>query len=158
MNDLGEAGVHPDDTTPSWLPKPVAGGHVFTKLAFGHAHTCGITTSGAAYCWGASGLLGNGAGGSPTTPVPVPVPVSGGHTFVDIGATFFGTCGLTDSGEIYCWGDNYNGAFGNLWMENVPHPVRVGGDQTFRAIGVGWEGDVCAIRTDDQLVCWGGPL
>lgn len=131
------------------------GGHAFTKLAFGMWHTCGITASGAAYCWGWNyyGQLGNGIIADDS--VSTPVPVTGGHTFVDIAASEHTTCGLTASGEIYCWGSNDNGALGNLWMEDSPYPVRVGGDHTYRAIGMGY-GGTCAIREDGQIVGWAG--
>jgi hypothetical protein len=33
-------------------PAPVVGGHSFTQVAVGGGHTCGLTGSGAAYCWG----------------------------------------------------------------------------------------------------------
>lgn len=155
LDQGGNTGLQPGDTTSPWVAKPVAGGHAFARLAFGDWHTCGITTSGAAYCWGANtfGQLGNGT--ITDAEFPAPVPVTGGHTFVDIAAAHHTTCALTGSGEIYCWGANDNGALGNLWMQDSPNPVRVGADQTFRAIGMGW-GGACAIRTDGQIVCWDG--
>jgi len=149
----GATGVDPNDPAPWWVAKQVAGGHAFVKLALGDARTCGITTSGAAYCWGenSNGQLGNGTIGDYS---PTPMPVTGGHTFVDIGANVGVTCGLTAGGEIYCWGWNIDGSLGNAWMERSPQPIRVDGDHTYRAIGMGWYG-VCAIRTDGRLVCWG---
>ena len=149
----GNTGIQPGDTTPEWVPNPVAGGHAFTKLATGDWHTCGITASGAAYCWGMNtwGQLGNGVIANDS--FPTPVPVTGGHTFVDIVANRHTTCALTASGEIYCWGLNEGGSLGNLWMQDSPHPVRAGGDDTYHAIGMGY-GGTCAVRTDGQIVCW----
>src|SRR5690606_42107375 len=64
------------------------------SITTGDTHTCGITTTGTAYCWGnnGSGRLGNGnTGGSYNTPQAV----SGGLTFASITAGLGHTCGLT---------------------------------------------------------------
>ena len=49
------------------------------SVSAGLSHSCGVTPSGAAYCWGSNayGELGNGAMTNSTTPVAV----SGGLTF-----------------------------------------------------------------------------
>ena len=38
----------------------VLGGLAFRQVSAGENHTCGITTSNVAYCWGIGGVLGNG--------------------------------------------------------------------------------------------------
>src|SRR5439155_24488068 len=63
-------------TTDRFSPTPVAGGVTFAALSAGNngagGHTCGVTTSGAAYCWGhnGNGQLGDGT----TTDRLVPTP------------------------------------------------------------------------------------
>jgi alpha-tubulin suppressor-like RCC1 family protein len=56
-------------------PTAVAGGLKFASLGLSPAgyHTCGITTSGAAYCWGYGfyGQIGNGTTSNQSTPTPV---------------------------------------------------------------------------------------
>jgi alpha-tubulin suppressor-like RCC1 family protein len=44
------------------VPSPVAGNLVFAEVSPGFAHTCGVTTSRTAYCWGynGNGTLGDG--------------------------------------------------------------------------------------------------
>src|SRR3989442_1054229 len=51
------------DSADSPIPVAVSGGLSFTALAGGDGHTCGLTTSGAAYCWGSNsfGQLGDGS-------------------------------------------------------------------------------------------------
>lgn len=59
----------------SLVPSPVSGGLQFATVSVGTTHTCGITISNAAYCWGMNehGQLGDGS----TTASPVPVAVAG---------------------------------------------------------------------------------
>jgi hypothetical protein len=57
-------------------PQLVLGGHTFKQIAPAVSHTCAITTSGAAYCWGLNSLGELGIG--TTTPSSTPVAVSGG--------------------------------------------------------------------------------
>jgi len=54
-------------------PVAVSGGLSFTGLTAGDAHTCGLTISGTAYCWGSngSGQLGRGTFDYSTVPVAV---------------------------------------------------------------------------------------
>ncbi|HEY6225026.1 MAG TPA: Ig-like domain-containing protein, partial [Gemmatimonadales bacterium] len=69
----------------SLKPIAVSGGLVFASISAGWANTCGVTTSGVAYCWGVNsyGQLGNGTTTNSTTPVPV----SGGLSFTVISSS-----------------------------------------------------------------------
>ena len=68
----------------------------YSSLSSGGAHTCGLTASGAAYCWGSGryGRLGNGDSDNRL----VPTPVAGDLTFTAITAGNAHTCGLTTDG------------------------------------------------------------
>lgn len=50
------------DNNDRLVPTPVAGGLIFAYLKAGELHTCGVTTTGVAYCWGDNeyGQIGNG--------------------------------------------------------------------------------------------------
>jgi hypothetical protein len=85
---------------------------MFVAVAMGEGHTCGLTASGSAFCWGLNswGELGDGT----TTRRTTPVAVSGGLSFTAVSAgTFSHTCGLTASGSAYCWGRNSWGQLGD---------------------------------------------
>ena len=74
----------------------------FASVSAGSDHTCGLTASGTAYCWGsdAYGGLGDGT----TTSSGTPVPVAGAPTFTALSVGAEHTCALTRSGAAYCWG------------------------------------------------------
>lgn len=134
-------------------PVPVSGGLSFTAISAGqNGTTCGVTTAGAAYCWGfnGNGELGNGGTGNST----VPVAVSGGLTFKSISAGFESTCGLTPAGAAWCWGDNTWGELGNGSTTGSKTPVAVGGGLTFASISVG-DGFACGVTTLGKAYCWG---
>ncbi len=54
-----------------------------------------------------------------------PLPVSGGLEFVSLGAGDRHTCGVTPTGDAYCWGDNYNGELGNPSVPESVTPILV---------------------------------
>jgi alpha-tubulin suppressor-like RCC1 family protein len=108
-------------------PTPVVGVSL-SRVSAGSGHSCGIAPGGRAYCWGANnrGQLGTGNKLSSL----VPVPVAGGLKFKEIyaaGANPFVafTCGLTSTGEAYCWGANEVGELGDgtIMDRLVPTPV-----------------------------------
>ena len=131
-NQYGELGD--GDTTGYRLtPVPVAGGLTFTSISAGFDVTCGLTSTGAALCWGvnALGLLGNGTTSGPQSCNGVacgsmPIAVVGGHTFVAL-STRNSTCALTADGAVYCWGVNDQGQLGDGSTSNRQSPVRVAG-------------------------------
>lgn len=108
-NGAGALGNGSMTNTPT--PTRVSGGLTFAMVSPGHGefHSCGVTTGGAAYCWGDNdtGELGNG-----TTTSTTPVSVAGGLTVAQVSAGYRHTCGVTTDGAGYCWGDNYWGALG----------------------------------------------
>jgi alpha-tubulin suppressor-like RCC1 family protein len=89
----------------------VAGGLTFETLGAGYRHTCGITSGGAAYCWGdnASGQLGTGSVGGTRA---VPTAVVGGHAFMFIDGGRDHTCAVRTDQRAYCWGSNSHGQLG----------------------------------------------
>ena len=101
----------------------VAGGLGFAAVSVGGTHTCGVTTGGAAYCWGDNGYgqLGDGT----TTQRPSPVRVAGALTFRAVSAGSSHTCGLTTTRLAYCWGDNFRGALGDGTGVSSSVPVLV---------------------------------
>lgn len=120
----GTTGGTDAPTTPVTAPAGT-GWASFTMGGVG-THTCGLTTTGVAYCWGrdlTGERLGNGPDlGDQTTPTPV----VGGHTWRQISSGNYANCGTTTDGHGLCWGwMRYGGGLGNGESGPVPAPVEV---------------------------------
>jgi len=151
-NAQGELG-NVTATTMSGTPVAVAGGLSFAMLSAGYSHTCGVTTAGQAYCWGAneSGELGNGTVGQNTT---TPALVAGGLTFASVSAGGVFTCGVTTAGAGYCWGSGGYGVLGNGGTADSDVPVAVAGGLQLASISAGVY-HTCALTTSGAAYCWG---
>ena len=97
----------------------------FKSISAGRFNTCGVTTGGAAFCWGDNsyGQLGVSTNVSFSDS---PVAVSGGRTdFTAVTAGVRHTCAVGASGA-YCWGSNILGALGNEFQALIqPTPQKV---------------------------------
>ena len=85
-------------------------------------YTCGLTSAGAAYCWGYPQSLGDHDNSS-----VAPVAVPGGLAFASLSAGPYATCGVTPAGVAYCWGDNLYGELGDGTTSFSSVPVKVAG-------------------------------
>src|SRR5439155_4427787 len=97
---LGNGTTGGISTTPVAVSAPP--GVSFSALSAGTAHSCGLTASHTAYCWGENegGQLGIGL----KTDTARPVPVTGSVPFLGVRAASQLTCGVATNGGAYCWG------------------------------------------------------
>jgi|HubBroStandDraft_3_1064219.scaffolds.fasta_scaffold00221_9 alpha-tubulin suppressor-like RCC1 family protein len=167
LNSSGQLGNN--SVTQSLVPVAVTtsgvlSGKTLTQITAGNAHTCGLDSSGAAYCWGANG---NGQLGINTTAkslVPVAVTTSGvlpGKTLTQITGGYAHTCALDSTGAAYCWGANGNGQLGNssTTQSLVPVAVTTSGvlsGKTLTQISADENGMyTCALDAAGAAYCWG---
>jgi alpha-tubulin suppressor-like RCC1 family protein len=127
----------------------------FAVVGAGEIHSCGVTTAGAAYCWGYNwrGQLGDGT----NTDSNVPVAVSGGHNFTSVSAGGYHSCGLTTDGGAYCWGHNEQGQLGNGTNTNSNVPVAVSGGHNFTSVSAG-DYHACGVTAAGAAYCWGANM
>lgn len=123
------------------------------QLSNGWYHTCGVTTAGAAYCWGSNnqGQLGTGDTTDSNTPQPVKGLESG---VASIDAGYKHNCAVTTTGQVKCWGTNSAGELGDSTTTNSKVPVAVKDLPAAKAVSAG-SAATCAITTNDALKCWG---
>lgn len=138
-------------------PDPVA--EIVPGVSAGGSHTCGLTPSGAAYCWGSNGVgeLGTPAATESCRGAPCstrPLAVSGGLTFASLSAGQSYSCGLTPGGGAYCWGDNRHGKLGNGSTTSSNVPIPVSGGLTFAFLRAGTD-HTCGVTRTGQAYCWG---
>jgi alpha-tubulin suppressor-like RCC1 family protein len=156
-NDRGQLGRGARDFTAHPLPGLVSGDVTFSTLVVGLGnHVCGLSTAGTAYCWGGNGNGALGDGTSIDSFLPLAVP--GGLVFSQLTAGGYAeaghTCGLTNTGAAYCWGDNDIGAVGDGTMGGRRIPVAVAGNHRFTSLSAGHR-HTCGRRVDGLLFCWG---
>jgi alpha-tubulin suppressor-like RCC1 family protein len=156
-NSHGQLGAPALNAGFSAVPVRAAEGIVFSSIATGSRHTCGIAVDGTTWCWGRnlSGELG-----SARAPGPVPSVVEGSIAFRSISAGDRHVCGLTDSGAAYCWGGANVGQLGDGDLhpfDLVTTPVAVSGGHLFLSISAGHQ-YTCGIAAGGAGWCWGQNL
>lgn len=134
--------------------KPVA-------ISAGRWHACALGTSGRIYCWGENnyGQLGDGTTNGSLVPVQVDMSTMGSDVFVSVSAAYQHTCGSTNTGRVFCWGDNTQGELGNTsgayeTAKPVPLDTSSIGTQNFVSVAAGGLTS-CALTQTGISYCWG---
>jgi alpha-tubulin suppressor-like RCC1 family protein len=122
-------------------------------LALGTAaHLCGLSATGAAYCWGsnAGGQLGiDTIGGNRD----VPTAVAGGLRFKAIAVGGEHTCALATDGRPWCWGRDILPP-GEGGASISPTPAAIADSPSFVSLVTGtWA--ACGMTTAGSVHCWG---
>jgi alpha-tubulin suppressor-like RCC1 family protein len=153
-NDHGQLGNN--STTKSLVPVDVTGlSSGVSAVTAGYNHTCAVTSSGAAKCWGKDdvGQLGDGT----TTQSLVPVGVTGlssGVFAISAGANH--VCAVVSPGAAKCWGRNSEGELGNGSSNESHVPVGVSGlSSGVVAVSASNGNHTCVVTSSNGVKCWG---
>lgn len=132
-----------------WADLYAGNGSPQKSSAAGAQHSCALTSTGKAYCWGSNafGQLGNSSSGISA----IPTEVNTALRFTAIVAGEFFTCAL--AAKLYCWGANTYGQLGNgtfnnsstLVEVNVPGPIEVAAGASH----------ICVLTDQQTTLCWG---
>jgi len=154
-NDWRQLGT--GTSTPASSPVNVTGGVAFASISAGSGFTCAVAQlGGAAYCWGANSIGQTGDGQKinyGNVFVSAPQQVVGGLAFKSVSLGNQYACGVTVTGQGYCWGSN-NTKLGNGPTNDSSSPVAVLGGYTFRSISAGAL-HACGVTTSNAVYCWG---
>jgi hypothetical protein len=101
------------------------------------------------------------------------VPAASGLALVSLSASLSYGCGVTTTGDIWCWGFKGNYTLGQLGYGGVPGsvvPVRVSGGLTWASVttgvylysdettNAGTAAQTCGVTTAGVTWCWGDNL
>jgi alpha-tubulin suppressor-like RCC1 family protein len=123
------------------------------KVAVGFRHSCALSTTGVAYCWGSNshGQLGDGTDRARGTPTRVAL----GFRFKHITAGWTHTCAISRFDELFCWGDNSSRQLGTTSSAiRAFVPTMVQGSDLYRDASAGYI-HTCAVTVAGASRCWG---
>jgi alpha-tubulin suppressor-like RCC1 family protein len=114
---------------------------VFGGLRYGDKTLCALRLDGSLWC---------GSGGAVTQ-------VGSASNWATYDGGWNHQCAVTTGGELYCWGDNFQGELG-LGKQGgyYADPTRVGTETDWRQVSAGLD-YTCAVNARRELYCWGAP-
>jgi len=121
-NEFGQLGN--GSTIDQAIPVAVSGGYVFASVSAGFTYTCGVTTTGSAYCWATTARTAQASWATGHQQLRDAGARAGYRVCFDQRGNGH-TCGLTPAGLAYCWGYNADGQLGHNTtsdFEAVPCP------------------------------------
>lgn len=135
-------------------PKLIASSLSLSKVTAGGIHTCAVTKTGKAYCWGMANYGRLGIGRTSAVNVPTCTPVNTSLEFISIAPGGFYSCGLSKTSIAYCWGANDFGQLGIGPLAQQDVPAEVSGNLRFGML-VPSNNHTCGLTADGTVYCWG---
>jgi len=156
VNSEGELGVgyssEPSSPMRSYL---LSSSQKPSEIVVGGSHSCVLTDRGNLVCWGLNdyGQVGEATTDSGTTPHYFSAETA---PLVSISTGVTHSCGIDESRNPICWGNNEDGQLGDDSMESssVPVHVQLPAGVTVREVAAG-DSHTCALLDGDDVMCWG---
>lgn len=144
-----------------------------TQMSAGKKHVCAVQSGNDSLhngllCWGdnSQGQLGVGdylsINGDETSLLGYEVSIPSSNTgysttfFTAVAAGEYHTCGITNTGDVYCWGKGDYGQIGNGDFVDSDVPYLVPLPSNLKAVSVAAAKDgSCAVMEDSSVYCWG---
>ena len=163
-NDYGQLGN--GTTDPASEPVQVGTATNWQSVSVGGSSVCAINTATELFCWGDNtyGQVGDD-GATPDSPTPYrilaglaadgvsPVSIPTGWANVDVAQTH--VCAVRTTGnQLYCWGDNAYGQFGDGTFDGQYVPKRIAGSFSWAQVTTG-DYHSCARNVSNKAFCIG---
>ncbi len=157
LNADGQLGDGTNDSS-SLLVDVVGLDEGVSEVSAGLTHTCAVTTTGTARCWGENGgRLGDGGEEPRSTPVDVCGVAACSTSLSNVASIAAGglhSCAVLNDGAVLCWGNNEDGQLGNGTTEDSLTPVAVSGLTDVSSVSLGTSSS-CALTSGGAVFCWG---
>ncbi len=135
-------------------------GVTIVAIASGVEHSCALDNAGKIWCWGRNpeGRIGDNSQTDawvPVNPVTLGTTLDSGAKGLALGAKH--TCAISNTNEVFCWGDNTYGQLGTGSYSSIGHPVIVSGLSNVVQVVAG-DYFTCALSNNagvSAVLCWG---
>lgn len=154
-NGDGQIGA-PLTTAQTEVAQAVAGVTDAVQVAAGGSHSCVVSMSGNAYCWGrnVAGQLGNGNAAIAYSTTPLAV--VGGGVYEAIAAGDAHTCAVRTDGYMACWGASNAHQLGTGTSTASPTPTPQLLSSMPKTTGLAAGGaHTCGLTKGGAVRCWG---
>lgn len=158
-NTSGQLGNNSTDAQQSpALAIPTSTRVVWSHVAVGRDHACGVSQDGQLWCWGDNTFGQLGIPTATAARLLQPTPVSASTKWTGVASGAFHSCGLqlntvTGGNDLYCWGRNDSGQVGNGTQTNADISL-IGAGTSWSFIAAG-DAHTCARDAAGGLACWG---
>lgn len=135
----------------------------FKKVTCGQHHTCALTQKNDVYCWGnnAYGQVNMSANNKVNLPTKINSDeLESNELIKDLSSGMLHNCGVTNLGNIYCWGHNEYGQLG----AGSNSPATIGyavkpkdpsfSNKFFKQVAT-YSSHNCALDNSGSTYCWG---